>query len=154
MILSVIWSAASSMSLNQQAAVKSSVPSHPQHALHPPPMDAAAPVAAQLRHILLETNTHDPAGNQCSPKERFHSSQVSSLIRPKHGKVSACASITKTGRRGHTARILGEDRTASVYTDWWSLPSQAAFSFLTPQGLIIYFHTFPNLNFWEKPLSR
>lgn len=81
-------------------------------------------------HILLETSTCAPAANQCSPKERFCSIQVSSL---KHFKASTWASITKTRRRGHTARILGEDRIASVYTDWWSLPSQAAFSFNTPR---------------------
>lgn len=136
-ILCVIWSEASIESPNQQAAVKGGLSSHP------PPVDAA-----QLKH---------PAGNQhtCScwnpvqPKGKISLQPGQFPIRTKYGKVSTWASITKAGRRGHTARILGEDRIASVYTDWWSLPSQAAFSFKIPKADNIFSY-FPKLEFFGK----
>lgn len=120
-------------------------------ALLPPPLRGCCSSCG----CTAETDTAtDPAGNQPSPKERFLSSQVSSLIRPKHGKVSTCASITDAGRRGYTASILGEDRTASAYTDWWSIPSEAAFPFSTQRaGCFFILSQTWNLNFWENPLS-
>lgn len=138
MILSVIWS---------EASIKSRL----SKVVFPPTCLHGCTAGT---HILLETKTRAPApaGNQCSPKERFCSSQVSSLIRPKHGKASTLASITETGRRAHAARVLGEDRTASTYTDWWPLPSQAAFSFNTSRADNVFSY-FPKLEFLEKPLS-
>lgn len=110
---------------------------------HLPFVGAAADVAAQLRQIqpliLLETNPSQRK-DFCPARSVPWSDQ--SIVR--------WAFVPLSLRRGHTARILGEDRTASAYTGWWSLHSQAL---LGPKGLVIHFHMFPDLNFWENPIS-
>lgn len=101
-------------------------------------------------------DTH-PAGNQhtcsCSCWKPVQSKgkvllQPGQFPDPAKGKASTRASITETGRRGHAAMILGEDRTASAWW-WWSLPSQAAFYFNTPRADNI-FPYFPKLEFLGK----
>lgn len=92
-------------------------------------------------------------GSSAAQRKDFGPAQVSSLIRPKHGEVSTWATVTETGRRGHIARILGgQDCLRFVLIDGVS-PAKLH-SLLTPKGLIIYFHTFPNFHFWGKLLSR
>lgn len=115
---------------------------------HPPPVGAAAPVAAQdVRNILLGTNTCAPAGKQCSTKERFWSSPGQFPDQAKAWWGEHLGHRHRDREEGTYSQDLGRTGLPQVCTDWWCLPSQAAFSFNTQRAdnIFSYFPKFPFL---------